>query len=236
MVCVALLIALASVPASAQPAHPAGTPVLAPAQGALGQAVYAAGGDEAFTLALPLVIRQWVAGTHWPTVTPTDTALPSPTPTHTQPSPTETPTATHTPTATRTASPTPTTTATRTATPTLPPGTANVRIEPACSQFDAPGDDNLNLNEEYVCFTNHGDSAANMSGWNVQDAAAHTYTFPTFTLAAHGSVKLHTGCGTNTFTDVYWCQTGAVWNNSGDTVYLYDSAWVLVDSYTYPVP
>jgi hypothetical protein len=198
--------------------------------------VHHAGGNTLVTLALPLVIRHWVAGTQWPTVTATATGLPSPTATSTLPGPTETATATPTPTAT--SSPTPTATATRTATPTLPPGTPNVRIEPACSQFDAPGDDNANLNEEYVCFTNRGDSTANISGWNVQDAAipAHTYTFPTFTLAAHLSVKLHTGCGTNTYTDVYWCLTGAVWNNSGDTVYLYNSASVLVDSYMYTVP
>jgi hypothetical protein len=72
-----------------------------------------------------------------------------------------------------------------------------------------------------------------MSGWYVKDLANHTYTFPTFTLAAAARVKLRTGCGTNTATDVYWCQGTAIWNNGGDTVYLYDSAWVLVDSHTY---
>jgi hypothetical protein len=34
-------------------------------------------------------------------------------------------------------------------------------------------------------------------------------------------------------TDVYWRQDGAIWNNAGDTVYLYDGARVLVDSCTY---
>jgi hypothetical protein len=234
--CVALSIALLCWPVSAQPselpAGPAGTPIPTLVPDTAGQAVDRAGSGTLVTLALPLVIRHWVAGTQWPTVTATATGLPGPTATSTLPGPTET----ATPTATTTPSPTPTATATPTATPTQTPGTPNVRIEPACSQFDAPGDDNANLNEEYVCFTNRGNSTVDISGWTVRDVAAHIYTFPTFTLAAHLSVKLHTGCGTNTYTDVYWCQTGAIWNNSGDTVYLYNSASVLVDSYTYTVP
>jgi hypothetical protein len=238
VVCVALIVVLLGWPVSAQPSElPAGQasiPLATAVPRTAGQAVFHAGSGTLVTLALPLLIRHWVAGTQWPTVTATATGLPSLTATSTLPGPTETATATPTPTAT--SSPTPIATATPTATPTLPPGTPNVRIEPACSQFDAPGDDNANLNEEYVCFTNRGNSTVDISGWTVRDVAAHIYTFPTFTLAAHLSVKLHTGCGTNTYTDVYWCQTGAIWNNSGDTVYLYNSASVLVDSYTYTVP
>lgn len=190
-----------------------------------------------FTIALPLVVRNSVAGTPWPTPSPTPTATPTATPVPTE---TPTPEATGTPTPTYTASPTstaghtPTATATSTATPTELPGTANVRVDPACCQFDAPGDDNLNLNEEYVCFKNWNAKSVDLSGWQVQDVAMHTYTFPAFTLQAQGRVKLRTGCGSDTFTDVYWCQGGAIWNNSGDTVYLYDSAATLVDSYTYP--
>jgi len=72
-----------------------------------------------------------------------------------------------------------------------------------------------------------------MSGWHVQDEVDTTYTFPAFTLLARAHVRLHTGSGTNTATDLYWARGRAVWNNTGDTVYLYNSAWVLVDSYSY---
>jgi micrococcal nuclease len=72
-----------------------------------------------------------------------------------------------------------------------------------------------------------------MSGWYVKDVANHTYTFPTFALSAGARVKLHTGSGTNTSTDVYWGSGAAIWNNDHDTVYLYDSVGTLVDSYTY---
>jgi len=172
----------------------------------------------------------WSACVPTPTVTPTATASGTPTATATR-------TATWTATATGTVTPaytaTATRTPTRTATATVTQGPANVRIAPECSQWDAPGNDNQNLNEEYVCFYNHGATAADMSGWHIKDAANNTYNFPTFTLAAGASVRVHTGSGTNTATDLYWGRGSAVWNNGGDTVYLYNAAWGLVDSYTY---
>jgi len=140
---------------------------------------------------------------------------------------------THTPTPTSTPSPSPTATPTPTVTPTRTPRPADVRVVPSCCQFDPPGNDNLHLNDEYVCLENQGGLAADMTRWQVKDLADHTYTFPAFALLAGARVKLRTGCGTNTLTDVYWCQGGAVWNNDGDTVLLYDSAGVLVDQYRY---
>jgi len=71
-----------------------------------------------------------------------------------------------------------------------------------------------------------------MSDWRVRDEVYHWYYFPTFTLAPGAHVKLHTGCGTNSASHLYWCQGRAVWNNSGDTIYLYDDG-NLVDAYSY---
>jgi competence protein ComEC len=137
-----------------------------------------------------------------------------------------------TPTPTPTASATPSPTATATATATSAPA-ADVQVAPWCSQWDAPGNDNDNLNEEYVCFENQGGSAADMTDWHVQDAVSTTYTFPAFMLAAGAHVQLHTGSGVDTATDLYWGRGQAVWTNTGDTVYLYDAGWGLVDEYTY---
>ena len=72
-----------------------------------------------------------------------------------------------------------------------------------------------------------------MTNWKVRDVANHTYTFPAFVLATGASVTLHSGSATNTATDLYWGSGSAIWNNDGDTVYLYDSGWNLVDSYSY---
>jgi endonuclease YncB( thermonuclease family) len=119
-----------------------------------------------------------------------------------------------------------------TPTPThVPPST--VGINGPCSQFDAPGNDHYNLNEEWVCFTNYGDAATDMTDWRVEDEVGHFYIFPSFTLPAGATVRLHTGSGENTQTDLYWGWSRAIWNNTGDTVYLYDAFGDLVDRYSY---
>nr|WP_241966872.1 lamin tail domain-containing protein [Haloplanus aerogenes] len=84
---------------------------------------------------------------------------------------------------------------------------------------DADGNDNEHLNDEYIILENTGDTAVDLSGWTLADAAGHTYTFPDgVTLPAGGQVTIHTGSGIDTDTDLYWGQGSAVWNNGGDTV------------------
>jgi hypothetical protein len=40
-----------------------------------------------------------------------------------------------------------------------------------------------------------------------------------------GEVQLHTRCGQNMATDIYWCKEGyGVWNNDGDTVFLFQGS------------
>jgi len=109
-----------------------------------------------------------------------------------------------------------------------------VVIDGACSQFNSPGDDNYSKEEEYVCVTNQGTVTVDMTRWWIRDKAGATYYFPAFSLAAGASVRVRTGCGQPTSTDLYWCKDGnAVWNNGGDTAYLYSSQDQLVDQLTY---
>lgn len=91
-------------------------------------------------------------------------------------------------------------------------------------QYDAPGDDDLNLNDEWVRFTNDGGAPLDLTGWLVADeSSSHRYRFDELVLAVGASVTLFTGCGADTATDRYWCnEDSAVWNNSGDTVFLQD--------------
>lgn len=96
-------------------------------------------------------------------------------------------------------------------------------------EYDPPGDD---VEGEYVVITN-GElfEDVNMSGWKLMDEKNHVYTFPPsgFILKAGASVKVHTGSGEDTATDLYWGRGSAVWNNNGDTAYLYDADGNLVD-------
>lgn len=101
---------------------------------------------------------------------------------------------------------------------------------------DADGDDNHNLNEEWVEVVNRGDDTIDLTGWSIKDeSASHRYPFPDgFTLGPDSSVRLHTGCGQDTPERLYWCKTGsAVWNNSGDTIFVVDPAGNTVDFRTY---
>jgi endonuclease YncB( thermonuclease family) len=89
---------------------------------------------------------------------------------------------------------------------------------------DPPGDDGLNLNGEWVRFTNAGVEEIDLAGWEVADeSASHRYTFDDLRLAPGASVTLFSGCGPDDESNRYWCVSGsAVWNNSGDTVFLRD--------------
>jgi micrococcal nuclease len=84
---------------------------------------------------------------------------------------------------------------------------------------DAAGNDNENLNDEYVTLRNVGDETLNLTGWSVSDATDKRYTFaPGTTLEPGASVTLYTGSGTDTESERYWGRTSAVWNNGGDTL------------------
>ncbi len=98
---------------------------------------------------------------------------------------------------------------------------------------DAEGNDNENLNDEYVVFENNGDSPMIMMGWTVQDEANNLYAFPTFILGNGSSVTLYTGEGIDNDAKVYWGNDKPIWNNDGDTLYLRDAEGYLVTFYNY---
>ncbi len=99
--------------------------------------------------------------------------------------------------------------------PTIPPGSSPVAITA------------LNLRGETVTVTNGGSSRASLDGWRLTDEGAnHVYTFAGTTLPAGGSITLATGSATG---DIRW-KSDNVWNNDGDTAYLYDTAGRLVST------
>jgi len=71
-----------------------------------------------------------------------------------------------------------------------------------------------------------------MTGWLVEDARQHRYSFLSFVLGSGEVVRLHSGPGADTATDLYW-GIGLVWNNDHDTVFLYDAVGRLVSRYVY---
>jgi hypothetical protein len=102
--------------------------------------------------------------------------------------------------------------------------------------YNSPGPDNgsnASLNAEWIQLKNYCRTGRSLTRWNIQDAVRHTYVFGDFGLGGGRLVKLHTGRGKNTATDVYWGRRAYVWNNDKDTAYLYNRRGGLVDTCSY---
>jgi micrococcal nuclease len=102
-------------------------------------------------------------------------------------------------------------------------------------EADAPGNDNENLNGEWVEIVNQGSSVTELAGWVLKDeSASHRYNFPNqFIIDSGAEIRVYTGCGTDTTTSLYWCSGGAIWNNTGDTAFLLDPNGNIHDRYAY---
>ena len=131
-------------------------------------------------------------------------------------------TPTNTPTATATATATPSPTPTKTPEPSLD-------VEIIDIEYDPP-DDPLN---EYVEIENKESKNVDMTDWRIKAETGERYDFPEFTLRAGRKVKVWTGSGTNTSTDLYWGESSPVWKDNGSCAYLKDEDVVLIDTYCY---
>jgi len=99
--------------------------------------------------------------------------------------------------------------------------------------FDAEGNDNNNLNDEYIIFENTCDDL-DMTDWTLKDeSASNKFTFSSFT--APEEFTIYSGTGDKSETELYWGRTQAVWNNDGDTLFLRDKAGELVLTENYEV-
>ena len=100
-------------------------------------------------------------------------------------------------------------------------------------QYDAQGDDNVNLNDEYITTQNLCNESINMTGWRITDAGRNVYEFPEFVLPAFSVFILHSGCGTDSSWHLYWCSDAEIWDNTGDTLYMSNSYGALQYNYSY---
>jgi hypothetical protein len=110
----------------------------------------------------------------------------------------------------------------------MPADAATADVQFSRINYDSPGKDtrsNASLVAEYVRLTNRSPFAVNISRWTLVDKSGHKFTFPNHTLAAHKTVYVHTGRGTNgrnpagkpDAPHLYWNSGNYVWNNDGDT-------------------
>jgi micrococcal nuclease len=99
--------------------------------------------------------------------------------------------------------------------------------------YNAEGNDDENLNDEYLILGNQGDELIDLTGWTIQDEGNHLFTFPHFILEPEQTVIVYTGSGTNTKDSLYWRSQGAIWNNKKDILFLRNAEGELIFSYEY---
>lgn len=136
---------------------------------------------------------------------------------------------TYTPTATATATATPTPTATPTKTPTAT-ATPDIYIEDIV--YDPSGDP---VQDEYLEIHNASNDDIDMTGWFIKAETGEKYDFPdNFTLQDGRRVKVWTGTGSDTASNLYWGSTEEIWVDHGNCAYLRDDNSTIIDKYCYP--
>jgi micrococcal nuclease len=111
--------------------------------------------------------------------------------------------------------------------------TSNTGVVIVSVVYDAPGDDSKNLNGEYVVIENKGKKTVSLDGWVLEDSDGNSFTLRNITLKPGELVRIHSGKGMNTTTDVYLGFSTPIWDNDGDTAYLYDKNGNLVSEYSW---
>ncbi|MFF8575480.1 lamin tail domain-containing protein [Streptomyces sp. NPDC015237] len=106
-------------------------------------------------------------------------------------------------------------------------------IEITAVQYDSPGRDdrsNRSLNKEWVEITNNTRRAVNLNGWTLKDEDGHRYTFRHYRLDGRATVRVHTGQGRDTRTDLFQDRRNYVWDNRSDTATLRNDRGRFIDN------
>ncbi|WP_327359922.1 lamin tail domain-containing protein [Streptomyces sp. NBC_01296] len=107
------------------------------------------------------------------------------------------------------------------------------RVEISRVQADSPGRDdrsNRSLNNEWVEITNTTRDAVNLRGWTLRDADGNRYRFDNVRINGRATIRIHTGTGHNTRTDLFQNRRDYVWDNRADTATLRDDRGRTVDT------
>jgi endonuclease YncB( thermonuclease family) len=101
--------------------------------------------------------------------------------------------------------------------------------------YNPSGRDEDDLNGEWIAIANSGLEPIELSSWILRDESTqHRYQFPRdYVLGARAEVLVHSGCGRDSATDLYWCADDPVWSNGGDTAILQLPSGVVVSWETY---
>ncbi|WP_030723839.1 lamin tail domain-containing protein [Streptomyces sp. NRRL F-2580] len=110
------------------------------------------------------------------------------------------------------------------------------RVEISRVQADSPGHDdrsNRSLNAEWVEITNTTRDAINLRGWTLRNSDGNRYRFDNVRIGGRATIRIHTGNGRDTRTDLFQDRRNYVWDNHGDTATLRDDRGRTVDTETW---
>lgn len=94
------------------------------------------------------------------------------------------------------------------------------KIEIVKINIDPEGKDANNLNNEWIEIQNTGGTSVSLKNWTISDLAGWNYVFKDVVIEPKNSIKLRTGVGEDTKTDVYWNYRRPILNNTGEVVIL----------------
>jgi hypothetical protein len=94
------------------------------------------------------------------------------------------------------------------------------KVQISAVQYDSPGRDDRSLNREWVEITNTARRAVNLDGWTLKDEDGRTYTLHHYRLDGRATVRVHTGEGRDTDSDLFQDRRHYVWDNRSDTATL----------------
>lgn len=109
--------------------------------------------------------------------------------------------------------------------------------------YDADGNDETNLNGEWVRIANgHPNASLSLRGWKLRDGALRWFTFPLATsIPPGGAITVHVGSGSSTGSRLYWGEAAPLFSNlnkpgrfSGDGAFLFDPHGDVRAAFTYP--
>ncbi|MFF5490737.1 lamin tail domain-containing protein [Streptomyces virginiae] len=110
------------------------------------------------------------------------------------------------------------------------------RVEISRVQADSPGREdrsNRSLNAEWVEITNTTRDRINLRGWTLRDREGNRYRFDNVRIAPRATIRIHTGHGRDTRTDLFQDRRDYVWDNNSDTATLRDDRGRTVDTETW---
>ncbi len=88
-----------------------------------------------------------------------------------------------------------------------------------------------NVAAEEIVIASRG-KQINMEKWTLSDSLGNTFTFPNVILwSSQAPLRIHTGKGVDTPTDLFWNRTESVWKGRGELATLRDANGTVIDTF-----